>query len=170
MLLSIFLENIKHEILHSQHTSIFISGRLICNLRFADNLIAGIDCKTLLIRDWQIVQKHGMETTMTRVNSWSLEIEKPIIIRKVWLEKINSFRYLGATLSQDASSTTDIYIKSQQQQTDWTKSGAAITSGLLWSTICTGQWVMDVKHGLCLSKWWGESKQQKKSLDLVQRT
>lgn len=68
---------------------------------------------------------------MTRVNSWPLEIEKAIIIRKVWLEKINSFRYLGATLSQDASSTTDIYIKSQQQQTDWTKSGAAITSGLL---------------------------------------
>ena len=39
ILFNLYLENIMQETLHEYHTSISIGGRLICNLRFADESI-----------------------------------------------------------------------------------------------------------------------------------
>ena len=118
VLFNIFLERIMTRALSNHHTSISIGGRPLCNLRFADDidLMAGSnnELQDLTDRLSQSAGAFGMEISAEKskvmVNSRT-NATASITMCGEPLETVASFKYLGATLSSDGTSTADIRIR-----------------------------------------------------------
>ena len=112
---NIFLEKIMQETLHNHITTISIGGRPVCNLRFADDidLMGGsnAELQDLTNKLASRAGAYGMEISSakskTMVNSLS-DTKASITLDGEQLEDVNSFKYLGANLPRDGSSSTEI--------------------------------------------------------------
>ena len=115
VLFNIYLEKIMQETLSNHLTSISIGGRPICNLRFADDidLMAGSneELQDLTNRLTESANAFGMEVSSEKskvlVNSRN-NASADISMNGEQLEVVNSFKYLGATLTSDGTSIADI--------------------------------------------------------------
>ena len=112
-LFNIFLERIMHITLKNHESTIKIGGRPISNLRFADDidLLAGSELQSLTDSLEKAATSFGME--ISHIKSKTLvneETEAPKMYGK-YLENVSNFKYLGATLSDDATSTKEIRIR-----------------------------------------------------------
>ena len=104
------------ETLHSHITSISIGGRPVCNLRFADDidLMAGTNGELQALTDKlaQTAGSYGMEISTGKskvmVNSMNSDTHAIITMEGEQLEEVQNFKYLGATLSKDGTSTAEI--------------------------------------------------------------
>ena len=118
VLFNLFLEKIIQEALEDHHTSISIGGRPICNLRFADDidLMGGSnkELQNLTERLATSAGNYGMEISTEKskvmVNSRQ-KLKANITMNGQRLEEVTSFKYLGATLTQDGSSSAEIRIR-----------------------------------------------------------
>ena len=103
------------ETLHDHSTTISIGGNPVCNLRFADDidLMGGSNAELQELTDKLATKAgaYGMEISAakskTMVNSNS-NTTANITLKGEELENVSSFKYLGATLTQDGASTTEI--------------------------------------------------------------
>ena len=103
------------ETLHGFESSISIGGRVISNLRFADDidLMAGsnAELQELTNRLTDRAGAYGMEVSTEKskvlVNSTTGSTAQ-IFMNGEELEEVDSFKYLGATLTKDGRSTTEI--------------------------------------------------------------
>ena len=103
------------ETLHDHSTTISIGGNPVCNLRFADDidLMGGSNAELQELTDKLATKAgaYGMEIsaakskTMVNTNS---NTTANITLKGEELENVSSFKYLGATLTQDGASTTEI--------------------------------------------------------------
>ena len=104
------------EVQHNLTPSISIGGRPVWNLKFADEIyvIAGTN-KVLQDKTNQLskcASRYGMEISseknkvMVNINDSSRHAD--ITLNDNKLEEVNTFCYLGATLSKDGSCETDI--------------------------------------------------------------
>ena len=115
ILFNLFLERIMIETLHDHHTSISIGGRPICNLRFADDidLMAGSnqELQDLTNSLASSASAYGMEISTEKskvmVNSVN-NTPANITMNGETLEVVTSFKYLGAILTDDGTSTTEV--------------------------------------------------------------
>ena len=104
------------ETLHDFQTSISIGGRPICNLRFADDidLMAGSEAELqdLTTRLEKAAGRYGMEISSEKskimVNSNTHQAATSITLNGQMLEEVDSFKYLGATLTKDGSSVKEV--------------------------------------------------------------
>ena len=102
-----------------------VNGRTISNLRFADDigLLAELlrQAQLLLDKVDQVSAKYGQEVSETKTE-WMLvsskdeqvvkeKIEEGIILRGKKLQHVNSFKYLGTTLTENCDSAKDIKIR-----------------------------------------------------------
>lgn len=118
VLFNIYLEKIMQDTLRDHHTSISIGGRPLCNLRFADDidLMAGSnnELQVLTTRLEESAGAYGMEVSHEKskvlVNSMN-DTSADITMNGQKLEEVNSFKYLGATLSKDGSCTAEVRIR-----------------------------------------------------------
>ena len=118
ILFNLFLENIMRETLHDFHSTISIGGRTINNLRFADDidLMGGSnrELQELTKRLEDRAGAHGMEVSTEKskvlVNS-TTNTHAEIYMNGQQLEEVDAFKYLGATLTKDGRSTTEIKIR-----------------------------------------------------------
>ncbi|GFS04037.1 endonuclease-reverse transcriptase [Elysia marginata] len=114
VLFNIFLR-IMQDTLNQHSPTISIGGRPLCNLRFADDidLIAGSQAKLQVLTDRLVASSKafGMEVSSEkskvmvsseRVNDASITMDDEP------LESIHKFKYLGATLHEDGSSTVEV--------------------------------------------------------------
>ncbi|GFR90329.1 endonuclease-reverse transcriptase, partial [Elysia marginata] len=115
VLFNIFLERIMQDTLHLHTPTISIGGRPVCNLRFADDidLIAGSQAELQLLTDRLVASSKafGMEVSSEkskvmvsseRINDASITMDDEP------LELVHKFKYLGATLHEDGSSTVEV--------------------------------------------------------------
>ena len=115
VLFNLFLENIMRETLHDFHSTISIGGRTINNLRFADDidLMGGsnTELQDLTNRLTERAGAYGMEVSTEKskvmVNSTS-NTTAQIYMNGQELEVVDSFKYLGSTLTKDGRSSTEI--------------------------------------------------------------
>ena len=115
VLFNLFLENIMSEALQTFNGTVSVGGRHISNLRFADDidLMAGSrrelsELTTLLDKT---CSDYGMEisTEKSKVMAMGTDLVQPEIkVRGVTLEQVDSFKYLGAQITKDGRSDTDI--------------------------------------------------------------
>jgi hypothetical protein len=118
VLFNLFLEKIMQETLHDHHTTISIGGRPVCNLRFADDidLMGGSndELQDLTNRLADRAGAYGMEVSTEKskvmVNS-SNDTKADITMNGEKLEEVTNFKYLGATLSKDGTSTAEVHIR-----------------------------------------------------------
>lgn len=118
VLFNIFLEKIMQETLHDHHTSISIGGRPLCNLRFADDidLMAGSNSELQNLTDKlsSSAGSYGMEISTDKskimINTTG-DSSSNIYMNGQKLEEVDSFKYLGATLSKDGSCTAEVRIR-----------------------------------------------------------
>ena len=114
-LFNLFLENIMRETLHDFQSTISIGGRVISNLRFADDidLMAGSnpELQDLTNRLTDRAGAYGMEVSTEKskvlVNSTTGSTAH-ILMSGEQLEEVDAFKYLGATLTKDGRSTSEI--------------------------------------------------------------
>ena len=117
-LFNIFLEIIMQETLADFQTTISIGGRPICNLRFADDidLLGGSNAELQELTDSlsERAGAYGMEISAekskTMVNSHD-DLHADITMNGQKLEEVEAFKYLGATITKDGRSTTEIKIR-----------------------------------------------------------
>ena len=115
VLFNIFLERIMQNTLENHQSSISIGGRTVCNLRFADDidLIAGsnAELQDLTNKLTDNASSFGMEVSTEKskimVNSDD-NMQSNITMNGVPLEEVKDFKYLGAMISQDGSSTKEV--------------------------------------------------------------
>ena len=94
-----------------------IGGRTVTNLRFADDidLIAGQadELSTLTSRLENSAKNYGMEisASKSKVMKMGNGVEAEVTVDGEKLECVNQFKYLGATITSDAKSTTEIKIR-----------------------------------------------------------
>ena len=115
---NLFLEKTMQETLHDHHTSIFIGGRSICNLRFADDIdVMGGSNGELQDLTNTVVDRataYGMEgsTEKSKIMSNSTnKINADVSMNCQKLEEMTSFKYLGATLCKDGTCSAEIRIR-----------------------------------------------------------
>ena len=109
------------ETLENHITSISIGGRPVCNPRFADDIdmMGGTnnELQDLTTKLANRSSAYGMEISAekskTMVNTTE-DINTNITMNGEPLEEVNQFKYLGATLSKDGSSTAEIGIRIAQ--------------------------------------------------------
>ena len=119
VLFNIFLENIMRETLQDFDTTISVGGRAICNLRFADDidLMGGTNAElqSLTNRLVDRAGSYGMEVSSEKskvmVNGNDNSNEAHIIMNGQTLEEVEAFKYLGATLTKDGRSSTEVKIR-----------------------------------------------------------
>ncbi|GFR75435.1 endonuclease-reverse transcriptase, partial [Elysia marginata] len=113
VLFNIFLERIMQDTLHQHSPTISIGGRPVCNLRFADDyidLIAGSQAESQVLTDRLVASSKafGMEVSSEKskvmVSSESVN-DASITVDDEPLGLVHKFKYLGATLLEDGSST-----------------------------------------------------------------
>ena len=115
VLFNLFLEKIMRNTLQDHHTSISVGGRRICNLRFADDidLLGGSNAELQALTDklTESAGSYGMEVSTEKskvmVNSTN-DVQAVISMNGEQLEEVDSFTYLGATLTKDGSSRAEI--------------------------------------------------------------
>ena len=115
VLFNLFLENIMRETLHDFHSTISVGGRTINNLRFADDidLLGGSneELQDLTRRLEERAGAYGMEVSTEKskilVNSTN-SVKAEIFMNGQKLEEVDAFKYLGATLTKDGRSTSEI--------------------------------------------------------------
>lgn len=115
VLFNLFLENIMRETLSDFQSTISLGGRTINNLRFADDidLIAGSEeeLQDLTNRLSMRAKAYGMEVSTEKskilVNS-AKNTTTQIYMNGEQLEEVQAFKYLGATLTKDGKSTTEV--------------------------------------------------------------
>ncbi|KAI8497134.1 hypothetical protein Bbelb_250830 [Branchiostoma belcheri] len=114
----LYLEKIMQEALYDHHTSISIGGRRICNLRFADDidLLGGSNAELQSLTDKlnQSAGSFGMEVSTEKskvmVNSSTRdEMYSTIFMNGEELETMDSFTYLGGTLTKDGTSKVEVH-------------------------------------------------------------
>ena len=118
VLFNLFLENIMRETLLDFHSTISVGGRPICNLRFADDidLLGGSNEELQDLTDRLVdrARAYGMEVSSekskTMVNS-NNDVHATITMNGEKLEEVEAFKYLGATLTKDGRSTTEVRIR-----------------------------------------------------------
>ncbi|KAI8486085.1 hypothetical protein Bbelb_361850 [Branchiostoma belcheri] len=120
VLFNMYLEKIMQEALYDHHTSISIGGRRICNLRFADdiNLLGGSNAELQSLTD-KLNQSAGSfrmevstEKSKVMVNSSTStrdEMYSTIFMNGEELETVDSFTYLGGTLTKDGTSKVEVH-------------------------------------------------------------
>ena len=113
-----FLEVIKQEALHDQHTSISIGGRSICNLRFADDidLMGGSNVKlqdlTNRLVDRGTAYRMEVSTEKSKIMTNSTNnISADVSMNGQKLEEVTSFKYFGVTLCKDSTCSAEIRIR-----------------------------------------------------------
>ena len=114
VLFNLFLENIMRETLHDFTPTVSIGGRPLCNLRFADDidLIAGSNSELQDLTDRLTSRStaHGMEVSSEKskilVNAENKKAN--IIMNGEHLEEVDTFKYLGATITKDGRSTSEV--------------------------------------------------------------
>lgn len=118
ILFNIFLEKIMQDTLHNHLTSISIGGRPLCNLRFADDidLMAGSnnELQDLTDRLSRRAGAYGMEISSEKSKVMIIsttDSSSNIVMNGQKLEEVNSFKYLGATLTRDGCCTAEIRIR-----------------------------------------------------------
>ena len=117
ILFNLYLENMR-ETLHNFKSTIFIGGRIISNLRFADDidLMGGNndELQELTDRLSNSAREYGMEISSEKskvmVNSGG-NTTVQISMNGQQLEEVMAFKYLGATLTKDGRSTAEIKIR-----------------------------------------------------------
>jgi len=118
VLFNLFLENIMRETLHDFHSTISIGGKPLNNLRFADgiDLMGGsnTELQDLTTRLENRAGAYGMEVSLEKskvlLNSTSNATAK-IYMNGQRLEEVDTFKYLGTTLTNDGQSTTKINVR-----------------------------------------------------------
>ena len=118
VLFNIFLERIMYEALDGHHTSISIGGRTISNLRFADDidLMAGSNQELQQLTDRLATSaaNYGMEISTEKskvmVNG-PVDTAMDIRMSGAQLEEVDKFKYLGAYLTTDGTSTTEVKVR-----------------------------------------------------------
>ena len=111
VLFNLFLERIMHETLHNHDTAISISGRPVCNLRFADDfdLMGGTNkelqdlTNSLVAKAGDCEMEFSTEKSKVMVNSTN-NISTNISMNGEQLEEVTSFKYLEATLTKEQKS------------------------------------------------------------------
>jgi hypothetical protein len=117
-LFNLFLEQIMTDSLNNFEGSVSVGGRPINNLRFADDidLIGGTNAELadLTARLDNTATAYGMEISAekSKVLVMGTEVMQPAItVGGVNLENVESFKYLGATITKDGRSTSEIKIR-----------------------------------------------------------
>ena len=121
VLFNLFLENIMREVLDSFDSSVSLGGRIISNLRFADDidLIAksNQELQELTDRLADRSRAYGMEVSSVKskvmVNSLD-NATANITLNGETLEVVESFKYLGSTLTKDGRTDREIEIRLAQ--------------------------------------------------------
>ena len=117
-LFNLFLEQIIAETLHNFEGTITVGGRKVNNLRFTDDIdllassIAELD--ELTRRLDKASADFGMEISADKSKILSMGIEgvQPVIgVKGGKLEAVQTFKYLGATITKDGRSTADTKIR-----------------------------------------------------------
>ena len=115
VLFNLFLKKIMRETLHNFHSIISIGGRTISNLRFADDidLMGGsnTELQELTNRLTSRAGAYGMEVSSEKSKVMTNSANKTpaqIYMNGQQLEEVSAFKYLGATLTKDSRSTTEI--------------------------------------------------------------
>ena len=114
VLFNLFLENIMRETLHDFTPTVSIGERPLCNLRFADDidLIAGSNSELQDLTDRLTSRStaHGMEVSSEKskvlVNADNKKAN--IIMHGEHLEEVDTFKYLGASITKDGRSTSEV--------------------------------------------------------------
>lgn len=117
-LFNLFLENIMREALHDFQSTISMGGRVVSNLRFADDIdLMGGSNQELQDLTSRLVERagaYGMEVSSEKskvmVNSAN-NTNAQISMNGQQLEEVAAFKYLGATLTKDGRSTTEIRVR-----------------------------------------------------------
>ena len=117
-LFNLYLENIMRETLHNFKSTISIGGRIISDLRFADDidLMGGKndEFQELPDRLSNSAREYGMEISSEKskvmVNSGD-NTTIQISMNGQQLEEVMAFKYLGATLIKDGRSTAEIKMR-----------------------------------------------------------
>ena len=109
-LFNIFLERIMSDALENFEGSVSIGGRKITNLRFADDIdgLAGSDTelKSLVQKLNDASTAYGMEISAQKtkiMTNNNTRISDQINVNGETLEQVNSFKYLGSTISEKGS-------------------------------------------------------------------
>jgi len=114
---NIFLEHIMSEALEGFEGTVKIGGRTLTNLRFADDidLIAGLaeELCDLTDRLEKSARNYGMEISApkSKVMKMGDGEQAEISINGEQLDDVSQFKYLGATISDDARSVVEIKIR-----------------------------------------------------------
>ena len=115
VLFNIFLEKIMRDTLHNFNSTISIGGRTISNLRFADDidLMGGSneELQELTNRLTQSSGEYGMEVSSEKskvMKNSTNTTPVQVMMNGQQLEEVKAFKYLGATLTTDSKSTTEI--------------------------------------------------------------
>ena len=114
ILFNLYLENIMREKLHNFKSTISIEGRIISNLRFADDidLMGGNndELQELTDRLSNSAREYGMEISSEKskvmANSGDITTVQ-ISMNGQHVEEVMAFKYLGATLTKDGRSSAD---------------------------------------------------------------
>lgn len=122
-LFNIFLEHIMLRTLDNFQPSISINGRPLCNLRFADDIdLIGSsegELQELTTRLEKVATSVGMEISSEKskilLNSRDKQqLITPTLMNNQQLEEVQSFKYLGSTISRDGSSNQEVRIRIAQ--------------------------------------------------------
>ena len=114
-LFNLFLEEVMAEALEGFEGTISIGGRNISNLRFADDidLLAGSNQELADLTACldKAAVRYGMEISVSKSKILAMGVKSTqpdIYIRGNKLETVQSFKYLGATITEDARCVTEI--------------------------------------------------------------
>ena len=115
---NIFLERLVTDALEEHHGTVSIGGRIITNLRFADDIdgLAGEEQKkkkkkknySLVNRLDKTSSRYGMKISAEKTNFMTNSIrpiEKKITVGGQELENVNQFKYIGAIVSEEGTKT-----------------------------------------------------------------
>ena len=122
VLFNLFLEEIMAGIQDEHISTISIGGRNLSNLRFADDidLIAGSndELQTLTNKLSSSASRYGMQISAEKskimINSNKRNLHSNIKLYGEKLEEVEQFIYLGATITKDGSSDSEIKIRLAQ--------------------------------------------------------
>jgi len=112
-LFNIMAETVMREALEGWQGGIRIGGRVITNLRYADDivLLAGteLELQELTERLHQAGERRGLRINMNKTKVMTQKGRTcNIEIGGKKLEQVDNFRYLGSMITEDADSSTDI--------------------------------------------------------------
>ena len=114
VLFNLFVEKIMQKTLHDHHTSICIGWKPICNLRFADDIGFVSELQGLINRLVDRVMAYGIEvsTEKSKIMTNSMNnTSADISMKSQKLEEVTGFKYLGATLCKDGTSSAEVCIR-----------------------------------------------------------